>query len=121
MTIKNKKIASIYYFIIFIVLCYVVGYTIILSKGYQAADTVSGTTTVKIKGSGAIGNETAGTLLPMDAMDLVVPSTENSAFFITTVLLIDWHHDAPSRCTLISIFCEMTGHQHDAQSNSNTL
>ena len=84
-TIKNKKIASIYYFIIFLVLCYVVGYTVIYSKGYQATGDVSGTTVVKIKGSGAIGNDTVG-LQPLDAMDLVVPSTEADAFFVTTAI-----------------------------------
>jgi len=114
-TIKNKKVASIYYFIIFLVLCYVVGYTIILSKGYQAQGDISGTTTVKVKGSGAIGNDTVG-LTPLDAMDLVVPSTEADALFVTTAInstpnqtqsTCDGDDDAPpctandtSNCTL---------------------
>ena len=65
---------AIYYFIQFLVLCYVIGYTIIANRGYQAEDDVNGSTSVKLKGSGSIGNGI--TLQPLDSMDLVVPSNE---------------------------------------------
>eukprot|EP01083_Nonionella_stella_P211178 763841_1 len=83
-TVKNKKLASIYYLILFLVLIYVIGYTIIANKGYQAIDDVSGSTSIKIKGSGSIGN--GSSLLPLDSMDLVNPSNELNAFFITTAI-----------------------------------
>ena len=65
---------------------YVVLYTIAWEKGYQTTDTVSGTTSVKLKGSGSIGNESgpATDLLVVDAMDLVQPSVEQNAFFLVT-------------------------------------
>ena len=65
---------------------YVVLYTIVLEKGYQTTDTVSGTTSVKLKGSGSIGDESgpATDLLVVDAMDLVQPSMEQNAFFLVT-------------------------------------
>ena len=113
-TVKNKKLASIYYLILLLVLAYIVGYTVVLSKGYQASNDVTGSTAVKIKGSGAIGNE--ATLQPLDAMDLVVPSNEMDAFFLTTTItstrnqtqsVCDGDDDAPlctaddaSNCTL---------------------
>eukprot|EP00486_Rosalina_sp_Unknown_P015356 CAMPEP_0201592242 /NCGR_PEP_ID=MMETSP0190_2-20130828/190193_1 /ASSEMBLY_ACC=CAM_ASM_000263 /TAXON_ID=37353 /ORGANISM="Rosalina sp." /LENGTH=244 /DNA_ID=CAMNT_0048050929 /DNA_START=30 /DNA_END=761 /DNA_ORIENTATION=+ len=83
-TVRNKKLVAIYYLIQFLVLCYVVGYTIIADKGYQAEDDVNGSTSVKIKGSGAIGK--GASLQPLDSMDLVVPSNELNAFFITTAI-----------------------------------
>lgn len=83
-TVRNKKLVAIYYFIQFLVLCYVVGYTIIADKGYQSEDDVNGSTSVKIKGSGAIGN--GSSLQPLDSMDLVVPSNELDAFFLTTAI-----------------------------------
>jgi len=66
------------------VLAYVVGYTIIADKGYQATDEVAGTTTTKVKGSGSIGN--ASTLMALDSMDLVIPATEVGALFLTTAI-----------------------------------
>mmetsp|Transcript_68683 Transcript_68683/g.109095 ORF Transcript_68683/g.109095 Transcript_68683/m.109095 type:complete len:387 (-) Transcript_68683:154-1314(-) len=84
-TVRNRKLVAIYYFVILLVLCYVVGYTIIAAKGYQTTDEVAGSTSVKIKGSGSIGNNSA-TLKPLDAMDLVVPANELDAFFITTAI-----------------------------------
>ena len=65
---------------------YVVLFTIVSQKGYQVTDTVSGTTSVKLKGSGAIGdiNGPINDLLVVDAMDLVQPSFEQNAFFLVT-------------------------------------
>ena len=67
-----------------LVAVYVVVFTIILEKGYQDTAVVSGTTSVKLKGSGSIGDESGSLddLIPLDAMDLVQPSFEENAFFI---------------------------------------
>ena len=70
-TVKNKKLAAIYYFIVFLVLLYVIGYTIVIDRGYQATADASGSTSIKIKGSGLVGSN--DTVRPLDAMDLVFP------------------------------------------------
>ncbi len=86
--VKNKKLACVYYTLLVTVLGYVIGYTIIAEKGYQAHDEDADTTGVTLKGSASIGNDTdftdISTLTPLDAMDLVRPSMEENAFFATT-------------------------------------
>eukprot|EP01083_Nonionella_stella_P013141 37028_1 len=84
-TVRNKKLVIVYYLIVFVVLLYIIGYTIIANKGYQASSDLVGATSVKLKGSGSIGN--GSSLSPLDAMDLVVPSNELDAFFLTTALI----------------------------------
>ena len=61
-------------------------FTNVLEKGYQETATVSGTTSVKLKGSASIGDEDGPVtdLLVVDAMDLVQPSIEQNAFFLVT-------------------------------------
>eukprot|EP01084_Bolivina_argentea_P181873 314071_1 len=86
--VRNVKLATIYYLLMLFVLVYVVAFTIVWDKGYQATDEVTGTTSAKLKGTGCIGNytnfEDFTDLTVLDAMDLVVPSMEENAFFITT-------------------------------------
>mmetsp|Transcript_17697 Transcript_17697/g.27875 ORF Transcript_17697/g.27875 Transcript_17697/m.27875 type:complete len:389 (-) Transcript_17697:220-1386(-) len=90
--VKNKKLAAIYYTVLLAVLGYVIGFTIIAQKGYQQADEVAGTVGVKIKGSSSVGNDTNFTditsLIPFDSMDLIRPSMEENAFFLTTAMTI---------------------------------
>ena len=90
--VKNKKLACIYYSLILLVLAYVIGFTIVYNKGYQVKDEVAGTTGIKIKGSGSIGNDTNYTditeLTPLDAIDLVRPAMEENAFFLTTAMTV---------------------------------
>lgn len=83
--VRNKKLVTIYYVAILVVLLYIILGTIWYSKGYQKTDPVTGTTSVKLKGTGSVNGSigsTEGTVF--DAMDLVVPSVEEDAFFITT-------------------------------------
>ena len=88
--VRNVKLSCIYYIAMALVLVYVVAYTIILEKGYQSNDTVTGTTSVKLKGRGAIGDENGAIedLVPLDSMDLVQPSMEENAFFVVTSMTI---------------------------------
>ena len=55
-------------------------------------DDAAGTTLVKIKGSGSIGDDVTLTAItdlePLDAMDLVRPSMEENAFFLITAMAI---------------------------------
>ena len=73
-------------------MAYVIGYTMIANKGYQIKDEIAGTTGAKIKGTGSIGNDTnyndITELIPLDAMDLVRPSMEENAFFLTTAMTV---------------------------------
>eukprot|EP01084_Bolivina_argentea_P253414 425654_1 len=109
--VRNVKLATLYYIIMFLVLVYVVAFTIIYDKGYQAIDDVTGTTSAKLKGTGCIGNYTnfndIQDLTVLDAMDLVQPSMEENAFFVATSIvttpnqtrtLCDGNGDVPS-CT----------------------
>merc|ERR1711902_477629 len=87
--VRNKKLVTIYYTMLIVVLLYIALYTIWFDKGYQAVDPVTGTTSVKLKGTGSINGQigtTEGTVF--DAMDLVVPALEEDAFFITTSMII---------------------------------
>merc|ERR1719410_1238649 len=74
----------------FLVLIYVALFTVYLDKGYQDTDQVTGTTSIKLKGSASIGDENGPieNLIPLDAMDLVQPPMEENAFFIITARTI---------------------------------
>ena len=68
--VHDKKIATTYWLLMIFVVCYIVGFTIIKEKGYQATAVVKGTTSVKIKGSACIGDlenyKDITELLPLD-------------------------------------------------------
>ena len=88
--VRNVKLSIIYWITMLLVLLYVVLFTIVWDKGYQDTDQVSGTTSIKLKGSASIGDENGPieNLIPLDAMDLVQPPMEENAFFITTARTI---------------------------------
>eukprot|EP01083_Nonionella_stella_P125466 379507_1 len=88
--VRNVKLSIIYWMTLFLILVYVIVFTIFIDKGYQATGTVSGTTSVKLKGSGSIGdvNGPIANLRPLDAMDLVQPSMEENAFFVITAMAL---------------------------------
>ena len=73
--VRNVRLASIYWLVMFAVLCYVVIFTIYVERGYQTQDVVTGTSSAKLKGSASIGNPNDTPfeeLIPLDAMDLVL-------------------------------------------------
>eukprot|EP01083_Nonionella_stella_P234965 826716_1 len=86
--IRNVKLSIIYWITMLVVLMYVVIFTILVDKGYQDTAEVTGTTSIKLKGSGSIGDDNGPIedLIPVDAMDLVQPSMEEDAFFIITAV-----------------------------------
>ena len=87
---------------------YVVMFTILWEKGYQDTAPVSGTTSIKLKGTGSIGNESGPwqELLPLDAMDLVQPSIEENAFFVVTAryhnqsVIVQYNHQWCDWCPI---------------------
>ena len=79
--VKNRKLAIVYYSCLLLVLVYIAVYTVWYDNGYQAADPVTGTTSVKLKGTGSVGGKVGTTDgIVYDAMDLVVPSIEVTSF-----------------------------------------
>ena len=71
------------------VLLYVVLYTIWYQRGYQSTDVVIGTTSIKVKGTGVSGSSmNVNDTTVYDAIDLVVPATEQDAVFIATSQII---------------------------------
>ena len=77
--VRNHRLVTVYYSCIVAVLIYIVVYTIYLEHGYQKVDPVTGTTSVKLKGTGSVGGingKYTGNETVYDAMDLVVPPIE---------------------------------------------
>lgn len=64
------------------VIGYVIGFSIIFKKTYNAQDVITGVATIKIKGSGY--KNVSNNIDVYDSQDLVVPPTMQGAFFITT-------------------------------------
>ena len=88
--VKDVKLSIIYWLTVVGLLFYVVAYTIIIQKGYQSIEQVTGTTTMKWKGTGSIGDESGpvSALLPLDKMDLGPLPKEANAFFVATARVI---------------------------------
>jgi len=80
--VRNKSLALLYYAINFAILLYVIVYSIIINKAYQEADTMIGTTAVKLKGAASTG--TGSNITIYDSIDLTIPPIEQGAFFVTT-------------------------------------
>jgi len=82
--IRDVRLSVLYWVTVLAVVLYVAIWTLLVEKGYQSSAPVSGTTSIKVKGSGSIGNESGPLLelLPLDAMDLV--AIEENAFFVVT-------------------------------------
>lgn len=80
--IQNWKLGLLHYTIVLLILGYVVGYSIIYSKGYQGTDGLIGTTNIKVKGVAYYLN--GSDLQVWDAYDVVYPPKEDSAVFLTT-------------------------------------
>eukprot|EP01084_Bolivina_argentea_P256742 432376_1 len=83
--VENWKIALLYYGIIILVILYVIIYTIIIDKGYQITDEAIGTVSTKVKGTASTGNfYDLHNRTVYDAMDIIYPSTETNALFLTS-------------------------------------
>jgi len=83
--VENWKLGAVYYSLVLLVSMYILVYSLILSKGYQQYDTVVGTATLKVKGTGYVNNSHGVTVF--DSYDVINPATEQNALFLTTSFL----------------------------------
>lgn len=98
--VKNHKLSAVYWTTMLLVAIYIVAYTIVGQKGYQETSGVSGSTSIKVKGTGSIGdvNGPISELLPLDAMDLVQPSIEQNSLFVVTARVITPNQTRSMHC-----------------------
>jgi len=88
--VKNAKVAAVYWLSMVGILLYLLIYMLIIAKGYQGFDTLTGTSSSKTKGSAYTANDTNAPVEEWkiyDATDLVFPSMEDGGTFITTKIL----------------------------------
>jgi hypothetical protein len=79
--IKNPTLGMIYYATIVLVAIYVIGYTIIIDKGYQFQEPLVANTMIKMKGSAHTKD-----FRVLDSYDLVIPPILPDAVFVGSVL-----------------------------------
>jgi hypothetical protein len=79
--IRNTKLALTYYATIFLILGYVIGYTVVYDMGYQIYDPVVANTMLKVKGSGSAFDERTQEVMVFDEYDLVIPAFIPDASF----------------------------------------
>jgi len=89
--IKSKKTGFIFHIARLLIIGYIVGYSIVYKKGYQATDAATGESLTKIKGvayqNGTqpwYGPNAKSEFLVYDALDLVSPPLEADCLFITS-------------------------------------
>ncbi|OQV12372.1 P2X purinoceptor 4, partial [Hypsibius exemplaris] len=87
--IRIKRIGLMYRLVQVAIISYVIGYVFIWKKGYQETDRVMSSVVTKVKGvvRADLSHPSLGGHI-WDSVDLLVPSQENNAFFITTNLLV---------------------------------
>lgn len=81
--VKSNRLAMINFSIQALILGYIIGYQIVVKKGYQEFDSVIGTTSVKVKGSASNTNFSQ----VFDSYELIQPPLEADALFVTTAFL----------------------------------
>eukprot|EP00698_Gefionella_okellyi_P013295 TRINITY_DN3631_c0_g1_i2.p1 TRINITY_DN3631_c0_g1~~TRINITY_DN3631_c0_g1_i2.p1 ORF type:complete len:387 (+),score=82.45 TRINITY_DN3631_c0_g1_i2:82-1242(+) len=81
-TVQSKKLGIFYYLVILGIMGYIIGYVLIYNKGYQVQDPLQGIVVVKLKGASfPVGN---GPQPLWDSVDVVHPSKEPNAMFVTS-------------------------------------
>nr|CAH0108652.1 unnamed protein product [Daphnia galeata] len=89
--IRSKKVGILGRFLQLCVLSYIVGYVMVYKKGYQEFANVESAVVTKVKG---VAFTNTNPNIPdiykriWDTSDLIVPPSENDAFFITTNIII---------------------------------
>ncbi|EFX89097.1 hypothetical protein DAPPUDRAFT_310786 [Daphnia pulex] len=91
--IRSKKVGILGRFLQLCVLSYIVGYVMVYKNGYQKFADVESSVVTKVRGSVAFTNSTNKNIPDIyrriwDTSDLIVPPSENNAFFITTNIII---------------------------------
>ena len=87
--VRNVKLSIIYWFTMLLVLIYVIVFTVVEDRGYQQTGQVSGSTSIKLKGSASIGDENGPLqdLIPLDAMDLVLSIHTNLSYLVFVIII----------------------------------
>jgi len=114
--VRSPRVAAAYWATMGLITIYILAYSVMYQQGYQDTDDVSGTTSVKVKGTGAIGNinGSVSDLLPLDAVDLVQPSLEQESLFVVTSRVI-------TRNQTRSMHCEGNGDIPECTTDNTTL
>ena len=81
--IRSWKLGLIHYSIMLGILIYVILFSIILEKGYQATDFPVGATMIKVKGVG-YQVDAQGVQVVWDEHDVTIPALESNSIFLTT-------------------------------------
>ena len=88
--VQNRCIAGVYLFGMLTIFVYVVAYTLIIEKGYQAIGYPTGYVSTKVKGlafnhPNEHNNETF-----YESVDLVLPAVEMDGLFLATAAVKTW-------------------------------
>ncbi|XP_062399448.1 P2X purinoceptor 4b [Sardina pilchardus] len=81
--IYNKGIGSVFRFVQFLIIAYVVGYVCVVQKGYQETEAVISSVTTKVKGFTATNTSALG-LHVWDVTEFVIPPQGDDSFFVLT-------------------------------------
>ncbi|XP_074048592.1 P2X purinoceptor 1-like [Macrotis lagotis] len=85
--VRNKKVGVIFRFIQLVVLIYVIGWVFLFEKGYQTADSLISSVSVKLKGL-AVTNISGLGLQVWDVADYVFPAQGDNSFVVMTNLIV---------------------------------
>ncbi|XP_041956169.1 P2X purinoceptor 4b isoform X2 [Alosa sapidissima] len=84
--IYNKGVGSIFRFIQFLIIAYVIGYVCLVQKGYQETEAVISSATTKVKGYAATNTSALG-LHVWDVTEYVIPPQGDDSFFVLTNII----------------------------------
>ncbi|XP_020820426.1 P2X purinoceptor 1 isoform X3 [Phascolarctos cinereus] len=85
--VRNKKVGVIFRLIQLVVLIYVIGWVFLFEKGYQTADGLISSVSVKLKGL-AVTNISGLGLQVWDVADYMFPAQGDSSFVVITNLIV---------------------------------
>ncbi|XP_056663831.1 P2X purinoceptor 1 [Monodelphis domestica] len=85
--VRNKKVGVIFRLTQLVVLTYVIGWVFLFEKGYQTADGLISSVSVKLKGL-AVTNISGLGLQVWDVADYVFPAQGDSSFVVMTNLIV---------------------------------
>ncbi|XP_067911092.1 P2X purinoceptor 4-like [Heterodontus francisci] len=85
--IKNKTVGVINRVVQLVIVAYVVGWELVWKRGYQQFDSTIGTVTTKVKGI-TVTNSSLVEERIWDPADYVIPSQQESSFFVMTNVIL---------------------------------
>jgi P2X purinoceptor 2 len=114
----NWKLGLLHLVIQILIVAYIVVYSIVLQKGYQAVTPIIGSGDIKVKGTAYTLNSSTGDAVVYDAIDLIKPAEQPNAVFITTNLW-DTLNQTQSTCASTASSSQCTS-DSDCVKNTNT-